>query len=238
MLIIPAVDVLDGAVVRLRRGAFDSKTVYRDDPAAQVAEFGSQGASMVHVVDLQGARTGEPSIGLWRAIAASDIPFQAGGGIRDAVVAELVIGSGADRVVVGTAAVWDRKGLGEIVAAVGPERVVAAVDVRDGKALGAAWDDEGRPIADVLAGVASVGIDTVLVTSVVRDGMLSGPDLELLAAVAQSWPEKIIASGGISSLADLAGLDRSGVWATIVGRALYQQEFTLTEAIATVADER
>jgi len=237
MLVIPAVDVLDGAVVRLRRGAFDSRTVYRDDPAAQVAEFGSQGAPLVHVVDLNGARTGSQSPDLWRAIAAAGVPFQAGGGIRDAASAELTIGAGADRIVVGTTAIWDQAGLDAIVAAIGADRIVVAVDVRDGRALGAGWEDEGKPINEVLDDVASVGIETVLVTSVVRDGMLTGPDFKLLATVSQRWPGRVIASGGVSSLVDMADLAREGLWGAIVGRALYQQEFTLADAIAATDNE-
>ena len=135
MQIIPAVDVLDGAVVRLRKGDFGDVTVYGDDPAAAVRRFVDAGAALVHVVDLGAARTGKPTRALWEALGAAGLPFQAAGGIRDAAAAAATVAAGAHRVVAGTAAVRDPAALGAIARAVG-DRLVAALDVRDGLAYG------------------------------------------------------------------------------------------------------
>lgn len=235
MHVIPAIDVLDGSVVRLHRGDFDSKTVYRDDPAVQLGEFAALGADLVHVVDLEAARTGRSTPGLWDALGAAGVPFQAGGGIRDAATARRVIDAGATRVVVGTAAVWDQALLEGIVAGVGAERVVAALDVRDGRARGAGWIDEGRPLPEVMTAISDAGVGAVLVTSVVKDGTLAGPDLSLLKTVSRAAGWEVTASGGIGRLSDITALVGLGLWGVIVGRALYERRFTLPEAFA-VAD--
>ncbi|HEY5651250.1 MAG TPA: HisA/HisF-related TIM barrel protein, partial [Acidimicrobiia bacterium] len=170
--IIPAVDVLDGKVVRLMHGDYERVTVYGDDPVAQSLEWMRQGASLVHVVDLDGARSGDPDPSLWERFAEAGVAFQVGGGIRTAETAERALDSGAGRVVLGTAAVWDPDVLGRIS---DPSRVVAAVDVRAGRATGAGWLDEGRNLEEVLAGLSSAGIGRLLVTGIERDGTMEGP---------------------------------------------------------------
>ncbi len=233
--IIPAVDVLDGRVVRLQKGDYDRVTVYAEDPAAQAASFMADGASRVHVVDLAGARDGTHAVDLWRSLAAEGVEFQVGGGIRTAAIAAAAVAAGAGRVVVGTAAVWHPEVLAEIASAVSPARVVVAIDVRDGKATGAGWRDEGKDLDAVLGQVQAAGVGRVLVTGIARDGMMTGPDVELLARTATIAPDlRVIASGGVGTLDHVADVARRGVEGVIIGRAIYEGAFTVPEAIAAV----
>lgn len=231
MYVIPAIDMLDGKVVRLRQGRYDEVTVYADDPAQQLRVWHEQGAPIVHVVDLAGARDGSGNTEAWRRLGATGIPFQIGGGIRTQEAAEAVIAAGAARVVLGTAAVWDPELTGAIVGAVGSDRVVAAVDVRDGRATGAGWLDDGRDLGAVLSDLAAAGVVRALVTGIATDGTLAGPDLDLLRDALEMAPDvAMIASGGVGSLADIAAVARLNVEAAIVGRALYDRRFTYREA--------
>jgi len=235
--IIPAVDVLDGRVVRLRRGDYSQVTVYGDAPAAQAAAFISDGAARVHVVDLAGARDGTHATNLWRSLAAAGVEFQVGGGIRSVATAAAAVAAGAGRVVVGTAAVWHPEVLADICTAIGPERVVVAVDVRNGKATGAGWLDEGKELAEVLTQVVDAGVPRVLVTGIVRDGTMAGPDVDLLERAGSLAPDlRIIASGGVGTLAHVVDVAGRGVEGVIVGRALYEGVFSLTEALAVVEE--
>jgi phosphoribosylformimino-5-aminoimidazole carboxamide ribotide isomerase len=230
--IIPAVDVLDGAVVRLTHGDFDAVTVYDDSPVRRARQWLDEGASLVHVVDLDGARTGNPDQGLWQALGAAGVAFQVGGGIRTAETARAALAAGAQRVVLGTAAVWDPDVLGEIEQS---DRVVAAVDVRAGRATGAGWLDEGRDVGDVLDDLAARGIGRLLVTGIGRDGTMEGPEMELLDAVLADRRFAIIASGGVGTLEDLRRVAEAGCEAVIVGRALYESRFTLPQALAAIS---
>ncbi len=229
MRVIPAVDVLSGRVVRLRRGDFGRAIEYGNDPVAAARRWVNWGADLVHVVDLDGARGGDPQVELWSALARQAIPFQIGGGIRTAALAVRGLEAGAARVVLGTAAVWQPEVLAEIGFA---ERVVAAVDVRAGRAMGSGWVAKGRPLWEVLDGLAASPVRRILLTGIERDGTLQGPDLGLITEVRHGAPEfSIIASGGVGSLADLAALATAGCDEVVVGRALYEGTFTLAEAI-------
>jgi phosphoribosylformimino-5-aminoimidazole carboxamide ribotide isomerase len=229
--IIPAVDVLDGRVVRLLHGDYERVTVYADDPVAQALVWVEQGAPMVHVVDLAGAKTGHPDVSLWHAMGESGIPFQVGGGIRRAETARQALEAGAARVVLGTAAVWEP----ETLAMVGsPDRVVAAVDVRGGRATGAGWLDEGRDLAQVLDGLAQAGCVRILVTGIGRDGTMEGPEMDLMRTTADDGRFAVIASGGVGTLEHLAAINALGCEGVIVGRALYEARFSLGEALDSV----
>lgn len=230
--IIPAVDVLDGAVVRLTHGDFDAVTIYDDSPVGRAKRWMDEGASLVHVVDLDGARTGNPDQRLWEALASEGISFQVGGGIRTAETARVALAAGAERVVLGTAAVWDPDVLGEIEQA---DRVVAAVDVRAGRATGAGWLDEGRDLGDVLDGLAAQGVARLLVTGIGRDGTMEGPEMALLDTVLADRRFAIIASGGVGTIGDLRRVAEVGCEAVIVGRALYESRFTLPQALAAIS---
>lgn len=230
--IIPAVDVLDGKVVRLMHGDYTRVTVYADDPVEQARTWTDGGATLVHVVDLAGARTGEPDGSLWERFGASGVPFQVGGGIRTADLARRALQAGAARVVMGTAAVWNP----EMLAQVGdPGRVVAAVDVRAGKATGAGWLDEGRDLAHVLDGLAEHGCARMLVTGIGRDGTMDGPETDLLRVAVEDGRFAVIASGGVGTLDDIEAITALGCEGVIVGRALYEGRFTVEEALAAGA---
>jgi phosphoribosylformimino-5-aminoimidazole carboxamide ribotide isomerase len=234
--LIPAVDVLDGRVVRLMHGDYDRVTVYADDPVAQAAAFCAEGAELVHVVDLAGARDGVASEDLWRRLAAAGVPFQVGGGIRNAAAAERAVTAGAQRAVLGTAAVWQPDVLEATVRTIGADRVVAALDVRDGKATGAGWLDEGKALPDVVVSVVEAGVRRALVTGIGRDGTMRGPDLDVIAAVRAAGPElAVIGSGGVGELDDVVVLAQAGVDGAIIGRALYEGRFTVSEALAAIA---
>jgi phosphoribosylformimino-5-aminoimidazole carboxamide ribotide isomerase len=227
--IIPAVDVLDGNVVRLTHGDFDRVTVYDPDPVGRASRWMSEGAALVHVVDLDGARTGVPNPALWRSFSSARVRFQVGGGIRTAAVAESALEAGAERVVLGTAAVWDPAVLGGISDVA---RVVAAVDVRDGRATGEGWLDEGRELSEVLDDLAGQGVPRLLVTGIGRDGTMEGPEMELLGTVVGDGRFRVIASGGVGTLDDLRRVAVAGCEGVIVGRALYESRFTLPDAVA------
>ncbi len=231
MEIIPAVDVLAGSVVRLMHGDYGAVTRYGDDPVARVSAFLAEGASLVHVVDLEGARSGKPDDRLLTALAATGGRFQIGGGIRTAEAASRVLSMGAARVVMGSAAVWEP----EVLAGVGEiQKVVAAIDVRKGRATGGGWLDDGRALDGVLDGVAGVGVQRVLVTGIDTDGTMDGPDLVLLRRVMADGRFGVIASGGVGSLDDLRRVAEVGCEGVIVGRALYEGRFTLAEALEAV----
>lgn len=231
MYVIPAVDVLDGRVVRLRQGRYDDVTIYADDPAEMVTSWADQGAPIVHVVDLAGARDGTGDQEMWAALGATGVPFQIGGGIRSLQTAETAIAAGAARVVLGTAAVWDPDLVGQIVSSVGSGQVVAAIDVRAGKATGAGWLDEGRDLSEVLSDLEAAGVSRALATGIATDGTLAGPDTGLLAEVTRRAPRlALIASGGVGALNDIAALAKLNVEAVIVGRALYDRKFSFAEA--------
>lgn len=227
--ILPAVDVLDGAVVRLMHGDYDRATVYSSDPVAQAARWVAAGAGCVHVVDLAGARDGTIDRSLWTGLAQAGVPFQVGGGIRTAATANDALAAGARRVVMGTAAVWNP---GELAAVDDPTRVVAAVDVKDGRATGTGWLDEGRALEEVLAALADRGIERVLVTGISRDGTMAGPAEDLLATVVGTGRFRVTASGGVGTLDDIDRVAALGCDEVIIGRAIYEGRFTVAEAVA------
>jgi phosphoribosylformimino-5-aminoimidazole carboxamide ribotide isomerase len=233
--LIPAIDVLDGNVVRLQRGDYEAVTVYGTDPVATARSFLDSGAPIVHVVDLEGARSGSADAGLRQALGSAGVRFQTGGGLRSAADVAAAIAAGAERAVVGTTALWDSDELARMVDAVGPAALVVAVDVAGGRARGAGWLDEGRPLDALLDELVEVGVERFLVTSIQRDGMMQGPDLELLERAVGSGLAAI-ASGGVGELGDLVAIAATGAAGAIVGRAIYEKRFTVAEAVAAVSE--
>jgi phosphoribosylformimino-5-aminoimidazole carboxamide ribotide isomerase len=219
--VIPAVDVLGERVVRLRQGDYDDVVADAADPAGTAVRWRDAGARRIHLVDLDGARSGQPCPGLVKTVAAACAPsaLQASGGIRSLDDAQALLDAGADRVVVGTAA-WPDPA--PWAAALGPALVVA-VDVRDGRLRTAGWtSDAGIAAEDALRRAAACGVERCLVTAIERDGTLAGPDVELVRAAAAIVPA-VIAAGGIRSPADVASLAAAGAQAAVVGRALLRR---------------
>lgn len=234
--VIPAVDVLDGSVVRLMRGAYDEVKVYGSDPVATVQGWHDNGAGLVHVVDLSGARSGKTDLALVRRLGEAGCRFQIGGGLRTVDAVEAVLAAGARRVVVGTAAVFEPTVLRAMRHAVGSEAIVAALDVRDGRARGSGWEDAGEDLEIVIQRVLNAGVTRALVTGISTDGTMEGPDLEVLRAVAHVAPQmRLIGSGGVGTLADLVQLASLGIEAAIVGKAFYEGRFTFAEAVAALS---
>ena len=228
---IPAVDVLQGQVVRLRRGNYDDVTTYGTNPIEAAQRWTDQGAGLVHVVDLDGARGGIGNPDLWSDMAAAGVPFQVGGGLREEETVRVALETGAVRVVLGTTAVWNPDLLSKLVERFGVESIGASVDVRAGRAAGAGWEEDGRSTTDVLAGIRQAGVEWVFVTAIGRDGTLAGPDVDLIeATVGKLGERRVVAAGGVGSLNDLAAVRRAGAFGVIVGRALYENVFTLSEA--------
>lgn len=243
ILPIPAIDILGGQVVRLTRGSYDEVTVYSDDPVELAGRWCSEGAGMLHVVDLDGARAGSPgNADSIQAIASSSpVPVQAGGGIRDIGSVGLLLESGVERVVIGTAAVTDPDFLDETIEAFGPERLVVALDTRLGKVSLSGWLEDSDVTAAELAGQLDArGVEHFLVTAIEVDGTMEGPDLGLLELVSSRTSSPVIASGGIGSLDDLRDLVSLGdgvAGGVILGRALYEGVFTLPEATEVLLGE-
>jgi phosphoribosylformimino-5-aminoimidazole carboxamide ribotide isomerase len=226
MIVIPSIDLLDGKVVRLREGRREDATVYSDDPLAVAADFRSQGAGELHVVDLDGA------FGERRQQTAIPAPIQLGGGLRDraAVEAALLV---AERAVLGTAAVRDEALTAELCRT-HPGRIVVAVDARDGKVATDGWTRSSDVDAvDLARRARDWGAARILYTDIARDGLRSGVNLAATAALQRAVGElPVIASGGVSSLDDLRALHEAGVKMCVVGRAIYEKSFTVAEAIA------
>jgi phosphoribosylformimino-5-aminoimidazole carboxamide ribotide isomerase len=235
--LIPAIDILNGRVVRLAQGSYDAVTDYGGDPVPVAQRWVVEGATRLHLVDLDGARSGEPvqSELIGRIVQAAGVPCQVAGGFRTSEAVRHALDAGADRVVMGSALIRN-PGLGEsLVAQHGSQRIVAAIDVRDDRALGDGWIG-GRTDAAVMPLVERLveeGVDLFAVTAIARDGLLQGPDLTLLRriAIAAGGPGQVIASGGVATVEDIAALRREGYAAAILGRALYEATLTLAAAL-------
>ena len=229
----PAIDVLDGRVVRLAEGVRERVTVEGGDPADAARRFAVEGASFLHLVDLDGAFSGSPSPGLVDSVAAAGVPVQAGGGYRDVAAIDAALAAGAARVMVGTAALSPAF-LADAATRFG-ERLVVAIDARDGRVAVEGWTraSDLSP-AELAARCADAGVRRLLVTSTRRDGSLAGPDLGLLEDVLPCGLP-VIAAGGVASLDDLLALRDAGCEGAVAGSALWRGRFTLPEALAAVA---
>ncbi len=240
MELIPAIDLLGGRVVRLSKGAYDVVTEYGDDPVEVARRWASEGAERIHIVDLDAAREGRAMQAevIARIVAMVDVPCQVAGGIRDADAVAAALRAGADRVVLGSALISSPLLARILVERYGPDRIVAALDVRDGRAVGDGWVDgaRGAEVVGLAQRLATAGLRWFAVTAIARDGQMSGPDLALLEAVREAVPRAaIIASGGVSSLDDICELAARGFEAAITGKALYEGAFSLPEALEAAA---
>ncbi len=237
MILLPAIDILDGKAVRLVQGDFDERTVYDADPLDAAKRWVDAGARSLHIVDLDGARTGTPANlpDVARIAAAIDVPIQLGGGLRDASAVAAAIDAGVTRVILGTAAFRDVDFLDQVVAEHG-EHVVVSVDARGGLLAAAGWVEQTQiPVTSVVERLGARGVRRFVYSSIERDGMLNGPDLDGALEMAAATRGSFIYSGGIGSLEDLSALlalRQVNLTGVIVGKALYERRFALREAQA------
>jgi len=234
--VIPAIDIRGGKCVRLLQGDFARETVFSDDPVEMAVHWASQGAPRLHVVDLDGARTGvtQNAAIISKITLAVDIPVQMGGGVRTPGIARQMLNLGVDRVVVGTAPVLDRKMAAEMFGEFG-DRLALGLDARGGLVATHGWQENANLRAIEFAQeMESLGARRIIYTDISRDGMLEGVNVDAVEQIARAVHIPIIASGGVSSLEDirrLKDLESCGVEGVIVGRALYTGAFDLREAI-------
>lgn len=236
MEVIPSIDLKEGRCVRLYQGDYQQETVYSDNPLSVALAWQEQGAPRLHLVDLDGAAQGQPANleTISAIIEVLDIPVQVGGGIRESVIAEALINAGADRVVLGTAAIEDPSLVQEICQKHGSERIVVAIDARDGRVAIKGWTEgTSVDVLDLAKQMAAVGVRRLLYTDISRDGTMTGPNVVANANLVRETGLAVQASGGIASLEHIQRLAGTGVEGVIIGRALYTGDIKLAEAIAS-----
>ncbi|MBO4769202.1 MAG: 1-(5-phosphoribosyl)-5-[(5-phosphoribosylamino)methylideneamino]imidazole-4-carboxamide isomerase [Clostridia bacterium] len=232
MLIFPAIDIYQGCAVRLYKGDYSKKTVYSPDPVRVALDLVSEGARQIHIVDLEGARTGlTPNFELIKEIKKASGAFcEVGGGIRTPETAEKYIESGIDRVIFGTSAVKNADILRDAVSHFG-DRIAVSIDVRNGMVAASGWEeDTGVGVLDFCRDIQGIGVHTVICTDISRDGMLQGPSFELYTDLQSRYPAiDFTVSGGISSMADIERLNEEGLRRVIIGKAIYEHRITLKD---------
>ena len=233
MLIFPAIDLYEGRAVRLYKGDYAKMTVYSEDPAAVARDFAAQGARQMHTVDLEGARDGgTPNLGIIERIAKETGLFvECGGGLRDMAAIDRAFAAGVGRVILGTAAVSDERLLAESVQKYG-EKIAVGADLRDGRVAIRGWrEDSGLTAEDFLRKVEALGVRTVICTDISRDGAMRGANAELYERLQREFGLDLIASGGVSSMEDVARLRALGLYGAIIGKAYYTGDISLRAAV-------
>ena len=238
MILYPAIDLKDGQCVRLRLGDMEQSTIFNDDPAAQARDFAEAGCEWLHLVDLNGAFAGKPvnAEAVEGILAAVDVPVQLGGGIREMATIDAWLERGVRRVILGTAAVKDPALVKEACRR-WPGRVAVGIDAKGGKVAVEGWAEFSELTAEELAArFSDAGVAAIIHTDVDRDGVLAGPNVAATSALADATHIPVIASGGVSSLEDLAALRAVGnIAGAISGRALYDGRIDLGEALTWLA---
>lgn len=239
MYLLPAIDMLDGRAVRLAKGDYDAVTVYSDNPVQQAVEFARAGARWLHVVDLDGARSGIPlNLDVIKGVIdATDLNVEVGGGVRSMDTLESLIDAGAKRVVIGTKLITDPDFAKEAVSRFG-DAICAGVDAKGGEVAIQGWrEGAGIPADELVCELAGWGIRHLVYTDISRDGMQTGIDISTYEHIATIAGFPVIASGGIASLEDIRALAATNaIEGAIMGRALYERAFSLTDAIAVLAE--
>jgi phosphoribosylformimino-5-aminoimidazole carboxamide ribotide isomerase len=236
MIILPAIDLLDGQVVRLREGKLEDKTVYSDDPLAFATRWEEEGGNCLHVVDLNAAFTGEPRNieKIKQLVRTLNIPVQVGGGIRSQEAAATFIKAGVSRVVIGTGAVDSPIFLENLVNRFGGDRIAVSVDAKDGRVAIRGWTEvTSINVLDFIRMVEKLGVATIIFTDIATDGTLIGPNFAALERILDSTQCQVISSGGVANLdhiKQLASMPR--LYGTIIGRALFDGTIDLGEAVA------
>ena len=241
MEIFPAIDLMKGKVVRLTRGDPETLKAYEHfgEPVTVARKWESEGADAIHVIDLDAAldRGSNPQE-IAKIAQAVNIPLQVGGGIRTLEIAQNLLRMGIDRIIVGALAFKETYALTKLLKDFGRERVVVALDHREGEVMVRGWRDATRlSVDEAMVKFLSLGVKLFLITSITKDGTLMGPDYNTLAKASNYLGVSIIAAGGVSSLEDLVTLRRIGVWGVIIGKALYEGVFNLREALEIGREE-
>jgi phosphoribosylformimino-5-aminoimidazole carboxamide ribotide isomerase len=236
MIVIPAIDIRQGNSVRLKQGKIEAETVHSTDPVFIAKLWKAKGAQRIHVVDLDGAFNGTSQNGaiIKKICESVDIPVEVGGGIRDMKRVDEVFKWGAAYAILGTVAVYNPEILRQAVKKYGPEKIIVAVDAKDGKVAIGGWKDI-TPVdtAELTEKLKECGVEEILYTDISRDGMLTGPDFDGLKKLSESGM-RIIASGGVKTIDDIIKLreyEKGGVFAAVVGSALYTDDFKLEDAV-------
>ena len=234
MILIPAIDLYEGKAVRLSKGDYRQMTVYSDCPTELAEHFARVGAEYLHVVDLEGAKTGEtPNLPLIREIAEKQrMKVEVGGGIRSAQTVERYLQAGVDRVILGTAALMQPDFLKEMVAEWG-RRIAVGVDVREGKVATHGWQQtSSMEFMEFCRLLQNIGVETIICTDISREGMLGGTNVDLYQRLSEAFDLHIIASGGVSSIQDIRSLAELKLYGAIVGKAIYEGKLDLADALA------
>jgi phosphoribosylformimino-5-aminoimidazole carboxamide ribotide isomerase len=232
MKIIPAIDILDNKLVRLQRGDYQSSKIYSENPVDVAKKFYEAGFEWLHIVDVSGSKSGKIStIDLLKEIKnQTRLKIQFGGGIRSLEDAKQLINS-VDKIIIGSLSVTNKNEFEKIISEIGEQKIICAVDVKDEKVMIKGWTvDSELKLQNHIDYCSSVGIKTFLVTDISRDGMLSGPNINLYEKLKANYPAlNFIASGGVSGLADLVNLKKINLYAVVVGKAIYENKITLKE---------
>lgn len=237
MYLLPAIDILGGKAVRLQKGDYSKVTVYNDDPVSQARAFAQAGAEWVHVVDLDGARSGIPenAVIVERIVAESGLKVEVGGGIRTLDTLKRYADLGAARMVLGTALVNDPDLARAAVDLVGGDRLTAGIDAKNGEVAVSGWiEGSGVDASDLARAMANAGFVHLVYTDIARDGMQTGVDPQAYRRMAEAFGHPVIASGGVSCAADIAALApvAASIEGVITGRAIYEGTLTVTEGVA------
>lgn len=233
MILYPAVDIYDGKAVRLRKGDFDDMTVYGDNPLEFAKQFAAAGADHIHVVDLMGAKTGERVVFdvISKIAAETGMFIETGGGIRDLATMEKLIECGAERLILGTAAVINNNLLNFAVERFG-KKVAVGADIKDGAIAVNGWTEKSTVSSEEFFGkMLEIGVKTVICTDISKDGLLSGANLPLYAELRSSYKLDIIASGGVTTLDDIRALRKADIHGAILGKSLYENALDLKKAL-------
>ena len=233
MILLPAIDLYEGKAVRLMRGDYNQMTVYSDRPEETAREFAACGAEWIHVVDLEGAKSGNtPNLETALAIKrASGCRCEIGGGVREMATVRRYLEAGMDRVILGTAALTDERFLREAVETYG-EKIAVGADLRDGYVAVKGWTERSDTDVDTFCGrMCEIGVQTLICTDISRDGAMKGTNRELYRTLSERYSIRLIASGGVSSMEDIVSLASLGIYGAIVGKAYYTGAIDLREAI-------
>ncbi len=234
MTIYPAIDIIDGACVRLVRGDYSQKTKYADSPLEVALKWQEQGGKFLHIVDLDGAKSGNtPNFEIIKSIAKTlCIPIEIGGGVRDESTVKKYLDCGVRRVILGTSAVKNTEMVKELADTYG-DRIVVGIDAKDGLVAVNGWEEVSSVSAvDFGIKVSQMGVKTIIYTDIATDGMLKGPNLKAMEEMAKAVDADVVASGGVSSVEDVLNLKKTGVEGVIIGKALYTGKISIKDAIS------